>query len=114
MKIPKPGRAVRGSQSGRPVMALLDLLGRRMALRIIWELKDQCLTFRALEAAVETNPSVLNTRLKELRVAGLVEHTSDGYRLTDDGRTLLALMLPLAEWSLGWAKRLARRESGRG
>ena len=28
-RTPKPGRPVRGSRSGVPVMALLDLLGRR-------------------------------------------------------------------------------------
>ncbi len=27
MTTPKPGKPVRGSQSGRPIMALLDLLG---------------------------------------------------------------------------------------
>ena len=32
--------AVRGSRTGRPVMALLDLLGRRWTLRIVWELRD--------------------------------------------------------------------------
>jgi DNA-binding HxlR family transcriptional regulator len=109
MTATKPGGPVRGSQSGRPIMVLLDLLGRRMALRIVWELRDRALTFRALEAAVGTNPSVLNTRLKELRAAGLITHADEGYVLTADGRALLALMLPIAEWSVGWAKRL--RES---
>lgn len=32
---------MRGSRSGRPIMALLDLLGRRWTLRIIWELHRQ-------------------------------------------------------------------------
>ena len=31
-----PRRRVPGSTTGRPIMALLDLLGRRMALRILW------------------------------------------------------------------------------
>jgi len=76
---PKPGRRVRGSSTGRPIMALLDLLGRRMSLRILWELRDAPLTFRALQEAAATNPSVLNARLKELREAHLVEHGTDGY-----------------------------------
>jgi len=41
---PLPGRAVRGSRSGRPVMALLDLLdllGRRWTLRLLWELHGE-------------------------------------------------------------------------
>ena len=40
MTTPKPGRRVRGSATGRPIMALLDLLGRRMTLRILWELRE--------------------------------------------------------------------------
>jgi len=86
-------------------MALLDLLGRRMALRILWELREErCLTFRALEAAADTNPSVLNARLKELREARLVEHTVDGYALTPHGQTLLAKLLPLNIWADDWAR----------
>src|SRR6478736_6675281 len=65
---------VRGSRSGRPVMALLDLLGRRWTLRIIWELRERSLTSRALRTACdEASPTVLQARLSELRQAGLVE-----------------------------------------
>lgn len=108
MNAPRPGRKVRGSRTGRPVMALLDLLGRRMALRVLWELAqaEAPLTFRALQAAAETNPAVLNTRLKELRDADLVAHDGDGYALSAEGRTLLPLMLPLHDWAEGWGKRL--------
>jgi DNA-binding HxlR family transcriptional regulator len=86
-------------------MALLDLLGRRTALRILWELSraDDALTFRALESAAETNPALLNSRLKELRASGLVFLDTDGYRLSESGRELLKLLLPLAEWANEWA-----------
>ena len=82
-------------------MALLDLLGRRMTLRILWELcrVDGPLTFRALQAAADTNPTVLNTRVKELRAAGLVTHDESGYRLTQRGVELMALLLPLHAWA---------------
>lgn len=86
-------------------MALLDLLGRRMALRILWELREARLTFRALQSAAETNPSVLNTRLAELRDAGLVDHDDGGYALTALGQDLLQKFLPLHQWAEGWAKR---------
>jgi DNA-binding HxlR family transcriptional regulator len=88
-------------------MALLDLLGRRMALRILWELRDGHLTFRALQEAAETNPSVLNARLKELREARIVAHGPEGYGLTPHGKTLLAAVLPLNEWADDWAKLVA-------
>jgi DNA-binding HxlR family transcriptional regulator len=99
---------VRGSTSGRPIMALLDLLGRRMALRILWELREERrLTFRALQQAAQTNPSVLNTRLAELRAARLVEHAGgEGYALSPLGRELLAAFLPLNTWAEQWAKAL--------
>ena len=86
-------------------MTLLDLLGRRMALRVLWELSlaGEPLTFRALAAAAETNPSVLNARLKELRESRLVDHAGEGYRLTAEGRSLVALVLPLHEWAERWA-----------
>ena len=40
MTRPIPGKPVRGSKTGRPIMALLDLLGRRWALRVLWELRN--------------------------------------------------------------------------
>ena len=106
MTTPLPRRRVRGSATGRPIMALLDLLGRRMAGRILWELRDGRLTFRALQQAAETNPSVLNARLGELREARIVEHGPDGYGLTPHGKRLLDLFLPLHVWAEDWAKLL--------
>ena len=88
-------------------MVLLDLLGRRMTLRILWELSmaQAPLTFRALQTAADTNPSVLNSRLSELRAAKIVEH-GGGYRLSATGRSLLALILPLHAWADRWAAQL--------
>jgi DNA-binding HxlR family transcriptional regulator len=105
MPLPRPGKPVRGSRTGRPVMALLDLLGRRMTLRILWELSraDAPLTFRALQGAADTNPALLNTRLKELRAAGLVVHGGEGYSLSKDGQALLLRLLPLVDWADQWA-----------
>jgi DNA-binding HxlR family transcriptional regulator len=104
MAAPRPGHRARGSSTGRPIMVLLDLLGRRMSLRILWELRDRRLTFRALQDAAETNPSVLNLRLKDLRVARLVEHGAEGYVLTPLGKELLETFLPLHVWAEDWAK----------
>jgi DNA-binding HxlR family transcriptional regulator len=102
MTTPKAGAAVRGSKTGRPIMVALDLLGRRAALRILWELRGEPLTFRALQDACGTNPALLNTRLKELREVGLVDHEDGGYRLTAHGRQLHAAMQPLGEWARQW------------
>ncbi|MGY4157507.1 MULTISPECIES: winged helix-turn-helix transcriptional regulator [unclassified Bradyrhizobium] len=100
----KPG--VRGSRSGRPIMALLDLLGRRWTLRIFWELREGALTSRALRSACdEASPTILQTRLTELREAGLVELTDDGYGLTVLGRELFATFTPLNRFAERWSKR---------
>ncbi len=103
-KSPLPGRPVRGSKSGRPIMALLDLLGRRWTLRIGWELRDgQAMSFRELQESCDNaSSSVINDRLRELRDAGIVELVDDGYRLTRRGRQLLELLMPLDRWAKRW------------
>lgn len=104
--MPAARRPVRGSRSGRPVMAALDLLGRRWCLRILWELRDTKLTFRALQAACgDISPSVLQQRLKELGEAALVEHDGEGYAPTVTARALHPIMLALNDWAEDWARR---------
>ncbi|MEA2890419.1 MAG: hypothetical protein QOI05_1212 [Bradyrhizobium sp.] len=99
-------RAVRGSRTGRPIMALLDLLGRRWTLRILWELREATLTSRALrEACDDASPTVLQARLAELRQAGFVELAPDGYRLTETGKQLLGTLLPLHRFAERWRGR---------
>lgn len=84
-------------------MAALDLLGRRWTLRIVWELAGEPLSFRALTAACAVAPSVLNTRLAELREAGVVEVKETGYALSERGRSLLEALEPLFGWAERWA-----------
>ncbi len=92
----------------QPIMELLDLLGRRWTLRVLWELRGEPLTFRALRAACdEVSPSVLNQRVAELRDAGLLDVAAEGYSLSAAGRELGAMLVPLD----GWARRWARRRS---
>ena len=98
-------KRVRGSTTGRPIMALLDLLGRRWTLRIVWELREEPRRFRELQDLIGASPTIVNTRLAELREAKLVElDEAVGYRLTDLGNELLKLFLPLHVWSEKWAR----------
>jgi DNA-binding HxlR family transcriptional regulator len=105
--VPRPGAPVRGSRTGRPVMAALDLLGRRWALRILWELRDRPLGARALRERCDTmSSSVLYERLGELTAAGLVTRTDGGaYALTDLGESLGTALDPLDTWARRWARR---------
>lgn len=98
-------KLVRGSTTGRPIMRLLDLLGRRWTLRIVWELREAPKRFRELQDAIGASPTIINTRLAELREARLVTlDEAAGYRLTALGEELLRLFLPLHVWSEKWAK----------
>jgi DNA-binding HxlR family transcriptional regulator len=86
-------------------MALLDLLGRRWTLRVLWELREETLGFRELQARCDAmSASVLSQRLLELREAGIVETDEAGAnRLTSDGARLLDALGPLDRWAKRWA-----------
>jgi DNA-binding HxlR family transcriptional regulator len=109
-----PARPGRRSRTGRPIMALLDLMGRRWTMRIVWELRDGALGFRELQARCdEMSPSVLNQRLAELEAARIAARDDAGaWTLTPPGRELLRRFLPVVEWAESWAAGL-RRPSGR-
>jgi DNA-binding HxlR family transcriptional regulator len=111
-RTPLPGTAVRGSDSGRPIMALLDLVGRRWALRILWELRSKGAKFRDLQMRCDDmSPSVLSVRLKELSEASLVVSDEvEGWKLTEHGRSLLLVLAPLVDWSGRWAKRVSDKD----
>lgn len=106
ISIPLPGTPVRGSRTGAPIMALLDLLGRRWALGIVWVLAEQePLSFTALQRSCDTiSPGVLNTRLDELVLAKLIDSSHREYRLTEEGRQLFDMLRPLGHWArTSWA-----------
>ncbi len=88
-------------------MALLDLLGRRWTLRVLWELRAQPQTFRQLQERCDSmSASVLSQRLSELREAGIVEHGPDSaYALSPEGRKLLGALAGLDAWAKRWAQR---------
>lgn len=108
MSMPEPRLPVRGSTTGRPIMAALDLFGRRWVLRILWELRSGPLGFRALQQACGgMSSSVLASRLADLIAAKLVA-TEDGgnYALTKIGEQLKPAIRPLLDWSLAWDETL--------
>jgi DNA-binding HxlR family transcriptional regulator len=105
------GRPVRGSQSGRPIMALLDVLGQRWTLRILWELREGSVGFRELAARADSmSQSVLNRRLKELEAAHLVTSDDKGWRLNHEGARLLELLLPLSDFARKWMILVAKSD----
>jgi DNA-binding HxlR family transcriptional regulator len=95
------------------VSQLLALLEARYAMRVLWALRDgHAQTFRLLQDSVGgITPNTLNTRIKELREAGLVSHGGDGYSLTVSGQDLLKRLSDLqafaGKWQLGQIKKAA-------
>jgi DNA-binding HxlR family transcriptional regulator len=103
--IPIPGQPVRGSKTGKPIMALFDLLGRNWAMGIIWNLYESPLSFRDLQQHCESiSPTTLNKRLKELSQSFLIERSLEGYKLTLKGEELFQLLHPLGNWAKEWSK----------
>jgi DNA-binding HxlR family transcriptional regulator len=86
--------------SSRPVESALDLLGRRWALRLVWELRRSTLAFSELRERTGISPSVLSARLGELVDAGVLERDAGRrYRLSGRGRELARILYDLNRWA---------------
>jgi len=95
------------------VAQLLSLLEARYAMRVLWALKDgHAQTFRLLQDSVGgVTPNTLNTRIKELRAAGLVTHGKDGYVVTLQGADLLKRMTEIPAFAVKWTSSQAKKTS---
>jgi DNA-binding HxlR family transcriptional regulator len=85
---------------GRPMSEILDLLGRRWSLRIVWELRRDVVSFSELRERLGVSPSVLSTRLRELERLGVLRR--DGMRryvLSGSGRELARLLYEVNRWA---------------
>ena len=97
-------------QNASPAVGqLLGLLESRYAMRVLWALRDgHPQTFRLLQDSVGgITPNTLNTRIKELRAAGLLTHGGEGYAVTTLGAELLKRLGDLQSFATKWASSLA-------
>jgi DNA-binding HxlR family transcriptional regulator len=84
----------------RAVESVLDLLGRRWALRLVWELRRNTLSFSELRERLAISPSVLSARLGDLADAGVLEQDPvRRYRLSGRGRELARILYELNRWA---------------
>lgn len=99
------------SKENAAIGQLLGLLESRYAIRVLWALRDgHAQTFRLLQDSVGgITPNTLNTRIKELREAGLVNHGKDGYVVTSSGADLLKRLADLPAFAAKWTANQARK-----
>jgi DNA-binding HxlR family transcriptional regulator len=100
------------SKDNAAITQLLGLLESRYAIRVLWALRDgHAQTFRLLQDSVGgITPNTLNTRIKELRQAGLLNHGSDGYIVTPTGSELLRRLGDLPSFASKWVASQARKK----
>ncbi|MEJ6023718.1 winged helix-turn-helix transcriptional regulator [Ramlibacter sp. PS4R-6] len=95
------------------ITQLLGLLEARYAIRVLWALRDgHAQTFRLLQDSVGgITPNTLNTRIKELREAGLMSHGNDGYVVTPQGAELLKRLAELPGFATKWSAAQAKKKA---
>ena len=95
------------------ISQLLSLLESRYAIRVLWALRDgHPQTFRLLQDSVGgITPNTLNTRIKELRQAGLMSHGHDGYIVTTSGAALLSRLADVPAFASRWAANQAKKKA---
>ena len=99
------------SKENAAVNQLLGLLESRYAMRVLWALRDgHAQTFRLLQDSVGgITPNTLNTRIKELREAGLMTHGDDGYVVTPTGMDLLRRLSDVQAFAAKWVALQAKK-----
>lgn len=92
---------------------LMSLLESRYAIRVLWALRDgHPQTFRLLQGSVGgITPNTLNTRIKEMREAGLMDHGDAGYIVTPAGADLLKRLSELPAFATRWAAAQTRKKA---
>jgi DNA-binding HxlR family transcriptional regulator len=99
------------SKENAAINQLFEKLECRYALRVLWALRDgHPQTFRLLQDSVGgITPNTLNTRIKELREAGFVDHGSDGYTVTPVGQDLLKRLSDVQAFATRWVASRAKK-----
>jgi DNA-binding HxlR family transcriptional regulator len=101
------------SKENAAIGQLLGLLESRYAIRVLWALRDgHAQTFRLLQDSVGgITPNTLNTRIKEMREAGLLGHGQDGYCVTPTGADLLKRLADLPAFAAKWVALQNRKKA---
>lgn len=98
-----------------PMAKAMEVLDERWTLLIVRELLLGSTGFNDLRRGVpRMSPALLSKRLRTLARAGVVEHFTEdgrsGYRLTDSGRELHAVVEALGQWGVRWIGELGEED----
>ncbi len=94
------------SKENAAINQLFERLECRYALRVLWALRDGQLL---QDSVGGITPNTLNTRIKELREAGFVDHGSDGYTVTPSGSDLLKRLSDVQAFATRWVAGRAKK-----
>ena len=99
------------SKENAAINQLFARLECRYALRVLWALRDgHPQTFRLLQDSVGgITPNTLNTRIKEMREGGFIDHGSDGYTVTTSGLDLLKRLSDVQAFATRWVAGRAKK-----
>ena len=99
------------SKENAAINQLFERLECRYALRVLWALRDgHPQTFRLLQDSVGgITPNTLNTRIKEMREAGFIDHGSNGYTVTAPGLDLLKRLSDVQAFATRWVAGRAKK-----
>lgn len=96
-----------------PICGLIDLLGRKWTLHLVWTIREEgSVRFNELKRRAEgISPRVLSDRLDQLAEQGLVDridHDTEPphveYRLTAKGEGLDEVFAAYLDWAEAWSE----------
>ena len=96
-----------------PVSATLELIGGKYKALILWHLSEGSLRFSELKKHIQTaTPKMLTQQLRELEAHMLIHREvfpvippKVEYSLTDEGRSLLPILVAMRDWGSGYLRK---------
>ena len=95
-----------------PVSATLEMIGGKYKALILWHLSDRALRFSELRKHIQSaTPKMLTQQLRELESSKLIHREvypvippKVEYSLTDEGRSLLPILMAMRDWGANYLR----------
>ena len=101
-----------------PVEATLDLIGGKYKALILWHLSESQLRFSQLRKLLQNaTPKMLTQQLRELEAQQLIHREvfpvippKVEYSLTEQGRSLLPILVAMRDWGANYMRSSKKKE----